>query len=273
LPGDPIVAEEDTTDLEKPEHAALMATLLVALNHGGGEPWSRADMLRHIGSGGHGGGGAGRFWTLDPIDGTKGFLRGDQYAIALALLEAGRVVFGVLGCPRLELPESDAPGAPLRRGWLCVAAGGKAWAESLDGVARRSLAANPVTATADMVVCESVEAGHSAHGVSAQVAAALGSTRAPLRMDSQAKYAAVAAGLADAYLRLPTRGDYQEKIWDHAAGAFVLETAGGRVSDVRGVPLDFSRGRTLAANRGVLATAAGVHDAVVRAVVPHFPAA
>ena len=41
------------------------------------------------------------FWTLDPIDGTKGFLRGDQYALALALVEGGRVRVGVLGCPRL----------------------------------------------------------------------------------------------------------------------------------------------------------------------------
>jgi 3'-phosphoadenosine 5'-phosphosulfate (PAPS) 3'-phosphatase len=43
-----------------------------------------------------------RFWTLDPIDGTKGFLRGDQYAVALALVENGRVQIGVLGCPNLS---------------------------------------------------------------------------------------------------------------------------------------------------------------------------
>ena len=43
----------------------------------------------------------GRYWALDPIDGTKGFLRGDQYAIALALIDDGDVVLGVLGCPNL----------------------------------------------------------------------------------------------------------------------------------------------------------------------------
>src|SRR5262249_19589078 len=37
---------------------------------------------------------ARRYWTLDPIDGTKGFLRREQYAIALALLENGRVEIG-----------------------------------------------------------------------------------------------------------------------------------------------------------------------------------
>ena len=89
-------------------------------------------------------------------------------------------------------------------------------------------------------------------------------------MDSQAKYAAVATGMADAYLRLPTRKDYQEKIWDHAAGAFVLEQAGGKISDVFGKELDFSQGRTLKNNRGVIATAAGVHAQIIEKVKPHF---
>ena len=47
----------------------------------------------------------GRYWTLDPIDGTKGFLRGDQYAVALGLIDDGEVILGVLGCP--NLPNSD----------------------------------------------------------------------------------------------------------------------------------------------------------------------
>jgi 3'(2'), 5'-bisphosphate nucleotidase len=37
------------------------------------------------------------FWTLDPIDGTKGFLRGEQYVVALALVVDGQVQIGVLG--------------------------------------------------------------------------------------------------------------------------------------------------------------------------------
>lgn len=52
---------------------------------------------------------APRFWTIDPIDGTKGFLREDgQYAVCLALLEKTQngwdVVLGVLGCPALPFP-------------------------------------------------------------------------------------------------------------------------------------------------------------------------
>jgi 3'(2'), 5'-bisphosphate nucleotidase len=46
---------------------------------------------------------AGRFWALDPLDGTKGFLRDGQYAVALALLEEGQVVLGAIACPKLGL--------------------------------------------------------------------------------------------------------------------------------------------------------------------------
>jgi 3'(2'), 5'-bisphosphate nucleotidase len=47
------------------------------------------------------GGRSGRFWTLDPIDGTKGFLRGEQYAVCLALIENGEVQLAIQGCPNL----------------------------------------------------------------------------------------------------------------------------------------------------------------------------
>lgn len=50
-------------------------------------------------------------WALDPIDGTKGFLRGDQYAVCLALIVDGVVEVGALGCPNLPIdpnnPESE----------------------------------------------------------------------------------------------------------------------------------------------------------------------
>ena len=52
-----------------------------------------------------------RFWTLDPIDGTKGFLRNDQYAVALALIEDGEVKVGALACPALPF-KLDDPASP-----------------------------------------------------------------------------------------------------------------------------------------------------------------
>lgn len=49
-------------------------------------------------------------WALDPIDGTKGFLRGDQYAVCLALIVDGTVKVGALGCPNLPVDPSQPEG-------------------------------------------------------------------------------------------------------------------------------------------------------------------
>jgi 3'(2'), 5'-bisphosphate nucleotidase len=87
-------------------------------------------------------------------------------------------------------------------------------------------------------------------------------------MDSQAKFAVLAAGEGDMMLRLlsPTRPDYREKIWDQAAGGLVVEEAGGRVTDILGRRLDFTTGRELTANVGVVATNGHLHGAVLAAL-------
>jgi 3'(2'), 5'-bisphosphate nucleotidase len=123
-----------------------------------------------------------------------------------------------------------------------------------------------VTRPSEARLTESVESAHSDHDQASRIARRLGVTEPGVRMDSQAKYAAVARGDADVYLRLPTRPDYRERIWDHAAGCLVVTEAGGRVTDVAGRTLDVGRGRTLEANRGVVAAASTIHAAVLDAV-------
>jgi 3'(2'), 5'-bisphosphate nucleotidase len=75
----------------------------------------------------------------------------------------------------------------------------------------------------------------------------------------------VARGDASIYLRVP-RGDYRENVWDHAAGYVIVNEAGGRASDVEGKPLDMTTGQRMTDNRGVVVTAASIHDEVVAAV-------
>ncbi len=88
----------------------------------------------------------------------------------------------------------------------------------------------------------------------------------PLRLDSQAKYAVVARGQADAYLRLPTRKGYVERIWDHAAGAVVAQECNCTVSDITGKPLDFSRGEGLESNKGIVVATPRAHGAIIAAI-------
>ena len=216
-------------------------------------------MITLLDRGRHEGGGR-RYWVLDPIDGTKGFLRGDQYAIALALVDEGRVVAGALGCPNLPHPGKD------RRGSLfSAAAGSGAHEHPLGNNADTAIQVDHITDPARAVVCESVEAAHAAHSVQARIAARLGITAAPYRIDSQCKYAVVARGEASVYLRLPRDPSYREKVWDHAAGSIIVTEAGGRTSDLDGNPLDFSKGRLLGTGRGIVCTNGAIHDLVLDA--------
>jgi len=210
-----------------------------------------------------------RFWTLDPIDGTKGFLRGDQYAVALALIEQGTVQVAALGCPNLP-PD---PARPDRLGALFAAVRGQgAFVVSLDEPNGSDLVrVSPRSAPSAARFCEPFESEHSSHGDSARVAAHLGITAPPLRLDSQAKYALVASGAAEVYLRVPRGTSYLEKIWDHAAGYLIVREAGGRVTDLRGAELDFTRGRELSANQGILVTNGPLHEPVLTALAAVMP--
>ena len=128
-----------------------------------------------------------------------------------------------------------------------------------------------MTATADVRhtrIFRSVETAHTNTGQLGQLALAMGVEADPIPMDSQAKYAVLAAGGGEMLVRLLSnnRPDYREKIWDQAAGSIVVEEAGGRVTDLDGKPLDFSHGTALEQNRGVLATNGHVHDAALAAL-------
>ena len=253
-----MIGEEDSNDLRSPDGAELLDAVTALVQTRRGDAVSAGSVLDWI-SVGASAGASDRYWTLDPIDGTKGFLRGDQYAIALGLIEDGEVILGVLGCPNLQNPDGSIGAV-----FAATAGVAQAWYGDATGPLAVTVAA-PMS-LADARLCESVESGHSNQDQSVQIADRLGITAEPFRIDSQCKYAAVARGDASIYLRLPTRAEYREKIWDHAAGKFVVEQAGGVVTDVTGAPLDFSRGATLAANSGIVATDGHFHDQVIDAV-------
>ena len=263
FPSDKMVGEEDSSYLRQPENNQIRAKVVEFVRRI--EPdLSPAETLELIDRGDYSGGGRERYWTLDPIDGTKGFLRNEQYALALALIEEGEVVMGVLGCPNLPL-WMKAPG----EGSGCIFSavkGSGAGMKPLTGEGLVEIEVDSITDISEAVICESVEKEHTSHDDSAEVARRLGVKAPALRIDSQCKYGAVARGDASIYLRLPTRPGYVEKIWDHAAGSIIVEEAGGEVSDIYGRRLDFSRGRTLELNKGVVVTNGIFHQATLTAV-------
>jgi len=277
FPDDPIVGEEDSTELRESGNEAFLQRIVSQLSATGCTmtPEEACDWVDRGGCSGADSSG-GRFWTLDPIDGTKGFLRGQQYAVSLALIEDGRIVVGVVGCPNQPLESTprqareQADVIDSGGGSLFVAThGGGSQVLPVEGegqVDGTPVCVSDVTEFSLARLCESVESGHSSHNHSAQIAADLGIVQEPARLDSQAKYAVVARGEADIYLRLPTRPGYREKIWDHAGGVLVIEEAGGVVTDVIGRPLNFTLGRELTENRGVIVTNGQLHQRVLAAV-------
>jgi 3'(2'), 5'-bisphosphate nucleotidase len=100
FPNDALIAEEDASVLRTEPDGAISRQVV--------------EIVRHVISGANseqlvtwierGAMGTGcRIWTLDPIGGTKGFLGGRQYALALALIVDSVVRLAVIGCPRLSL--------------------------------------------------------------------------------------------------------------------------------------------------------------------------
>lgn len=299
-----IVAEEDVEVLAKARSADLLKNVVKTVNHclakapllgleAPSRPLGTREVLNAISRCNSRGGQSGRFWVLDPVDGTLGFVRGDQYAIGLALIEDGEPVIGVLGCPnypmkkdwlsyqngyrrllsRLTSPTSEA----YAKGSVIYArkGSGKAWMQTLlhgdkkfvwPNSARQikvSSIGNPAMAT----FCEPVEKANSSHSFTAGLAHSVGMRNQPLRLYSMVKYAAIARGDAEVFMKFARTG-YKEKIWDHAAGVVIIEEAGGVVTDAGGQPLDFSKGIYLEGlDRGIVACAgAGLHEKILSAV-------
>ncbi|KAI5780155.1 hypothetical protein DFH27DRAFT_361999 [Peziza echinospora] len=226
---------------------------------------SAEEMMDLIDLGNHNGGRVGRIWALDPVDGTLGFLRGGQYAVALGLIVDGEVKVGAMACPNLPVDIKNPEG---EKGVLLSAERGQG--TTLTPASRdepKKVRMNDIQNSSSASFVESVEAGHSSHNQQASIAKRLNITKPSVRMDSQAKYASIARGDGDIYLRLPTSRTYEEKIWDHAAGSIIVEEAGGQVSDSAGRPLDFGLGKTLKANKGVVAAMKDIFPEVIQAVV------
>jgi len=262
FPDDPVIGEEDSAELRTRDNATVLEKVTGYVREH--RPEADGDTVcRWIDRGGAKDY-SSRFWTLDPIDGTKGFLRGQQYAVALALVLDGELAAAAVGCPNLG---SELIGDRGQGTLFTALRGSGAWSQPMVGEGEpRPIAVSAQDDPTLIRFCESVEAAHSSHGDAARIAEKLAIRAESARLDSQTKYGVVARGEAEAYLRLPRDSSYVEKIWDHAGGALVVREAGGRVTDITGEDLDFSLGYRLEKNRGIIVTNGRLHDVVLEAI-------
>ena len=259
FPEVPLVAEEDAAALRATSGRTMLESVLAALQGAASDLDSNRvldliDRGRAVPT--------ERFWTLDPVDGTQGFVRGDHYVVALALIVRGRVEIGLIGCPELVL--SDEPRDT---------AGSIAFAIRDRGAFRAPLTGGEITqlhvsSCLDPQlarVLRSFEAQHIDLDTFNGIVSTLRVKAPAVLMDSQAKHVVIAAGRADLLIRVPATKSFREKIWDQAAGSLIIEEAGGRVTDLRGARLDFGTGRLLTRNEGMIASNGLLHAAVLDA--------
>lgn len=254
-PDDAVVAEESGgqfLDLVNAEQRAQVRQLLAQVL---GEPVSEAELVNWLDFGA--GVSARRTWVIDPIDGTKGFIARRHYVVACGLLLEGQVVEGIIA----------APGYREGEGALFFTQDGVSWRAPLTSGKGEPVTVSQRSGEDGFVAVQSVEPTHASKSRMERARECAGLGEVQVReLDSMEKYALVACGDADLYMRLPRPGSrYQHKIWDHAAGVALVRQAGGTVTGLDGGALDFSRGDTLA-NDGLIASNGQHHSRVVDAV-------
>ncbi len=254
-PDDAVVAEESGEQflqLVSAEQRKQVLSLLAQILR---EPVSAADLVAWLDFGVDRS--AARTWVIDPIDGTKGFLARRHYVVAIGLLREGQVSEGIVAAPGYK----DGVGA------LFYTRDGASFRAPLSAGAGVRVTVSQRHEVEDYIVVQSYERYHASKSRMGRARdyAGLGAVKL-LELDSMEKYALVACGDADLYMRLPRQGSaYAHKIWDHAAGVALVRNAGGTITDLDGGPLDFSQGETLP-NAGLIASNGAFHERVVAAV-------
>lgn len=190
--------------------------------------------------------GAPRFWLVDPIDGTKDFIRGeDGYSVMIGLVCDGVPTLGVVYQPVIDRLFYGTPA-----GAMMVAPG-----------ETRPLAVSDVATAAEIRLVASKS--HRSRD--------LDRVKRELGIDNElnigsvgVKLCVIAAGLRDLYVNPAAK----TKAWDTCAPEAILVPAGGRLSDLFGNPIEYTR--ELAHRRGLVASNGRVHDEVIAKLAPLF---
>ncbi|TAQ86797.1 hypothetical protein B7494_g4861 [Chlorociboria aeruginascens] len=233
------------------------------------------EMLKLIDLGGKGKGGReGRVWMLDPVDGTATFLKGEQYAVSLALVIDGKEVLGVLGCPSLKVLSGqvrdnfvDSEGMGL----MLSAVKDKGTVVRTMGQGALLPARNIERGSNHKKLRDLHFVDHkdskSQHEKVRYIASELGAKHPGIEIwSSHMRYVALVLGDGDLQMRIPLGRDRFSYVWDHAGSQLIFTETGGKVTDLEGRDIDFGVGRELTNNWGLLAAKDRVHGQVLEIV-------
>jgi 3'(2'), 5'-bisphosphate nucleotidase len=162
--------------------------------------------------------GSNSYWLIDPLDGTKEFIKGtNEFTVNIALIESGQPVLGIVHAPALDLTYYGLQNAG-------------AWRQAGDELPRR-ISTGRADSSQLRVVASKDHAGPMVSGMLSRL------TNPELQsMGSSLKFCLVAEGKADLYLRdLPTME------WDTAAAQCIVEAAGGGVYSLDGETVRYGK--------------------------------
>ncbi|KKY29490.1 putative 3bisphosphate nucleotidase [Diaporthe ampelina] len=216
----------------------------------------------------------GRIWVFDPIDGTENFVKNLVYAINVGLLEDGRQVLSAVGCPNLSMdvksPASDSSLDPAGEGSIAFAVRGYgAFIRKLSGLnystAIRRLPRHAEKAT-DLrsVTCLNTSGVPAVHESAARQLGIdfPGSVLLPWVI----RYVLLALDVGNTTFWTYQSRSRLAKIWDHAGAMLLFEEVGGKVTDVDGKDINWSAGRQMVGNYGIVAAPGNLHGHVLATV-------
>ncbi|KAM0324765.1 hypothetical protein ACHAQA_007728 [Verticillium albo-atrum] len=235
-------------------------------------PASVDEMLSWIDLGGNGkGGDKGRFWVMDPVDGTAAFLRGEQYAVALSLISNGREVVGVLGCPNISPDLNGVSETEVDESGFGI------MLSSVRGQGARLKTMSPLgLSTAlrleplepyrweKLSIVGSTACDVTRRDVVVELARRFDTKFPSIELwSSHIRYAALIVGSGSAHFWVPSGPDSKMHIWDHAGTQLIFTELGGKITDLEGKSVDFGAGRDLNRNSGLVVAREEIHPSLL----------
>ncbi|KAL5579289.1 hypothetical protein UlMin_011731 [Ulmus minor] len=301
FPSIPLVAEEDSAFVRSNNLADYVVSAVNGTSSSRDKPCAEVDVLEAIDRGGVDastfGSEPATYWILDPIDGTKGFLKGSEalYVVGLALVVDGKIVLGVMGCPNWQNNLSSTLTSKVReydnmlpkKGVIMIAhAGCGTWTKRLPCLTNGTVNV-PSSWTRCFVDHYSIvhEArfciSDSQTWDSLPLSASYSSTSnadsivenqillLPTFCGSLCKYLMVASGRASVFILL-AKVKTAIKAWDHAVGIICVHEAGGQVTDWKGIQIDLAGDedsrRIIFPSGGVLVTNGNLHNPILELI-------
>ncbi|OIV91631.1 hypothetical protein TanjilG_09043 [Lupinus angustifolius] len=297
FPDIPLVAEEDSAFVRSRNLAGTVLDAVTTKASSTSKPLTQDDVLKAIDRGGKDafvfGSKPATYWVLDPIDGTRGFLKASKalYVVGLALVVEGEVVIGVMGCPNWQEDLSEKNPAEMKEhtdslsgsGIVMIAhIGFGTWTKRLNSTSNlpdvwtrcfvdgfdlvhKARLCLPDSQTWESLPLSSLfnatsDADNVVNNQILVLTACCGSL---------SKYLMVASGRASIFIQRKKEKTII-KSWDHAVGMLCVHEAGGKVSDWEGSEIDLaadeSGRRLIFPSGGVLVTNGNLHHKILQII-------